>query len=314
MELRMAKIKDSVFDIFGQAVKLYFTNFGSFFKYMAFPVFGQILGIILTLLASFFYAQNLPKWIVQGGLFDNFSMIFLVLFLITLPGLLIFAKAFWDYLVAYGAVNSMVENMLKSGKVYDFPAHTELITRRTASFVGVWLLLGLFAIVGIFPLFWVIAGILFVYFILVFQVFTFEPQKNPIECFQKSATIIKGNFARTLGLMALLGGLTYWILPEAIKLFFNFVNIIGFFAIPIDVWAQQLPINEINKMLIQTPVAYQITSLWIAKFIVAGSLGYIITCMTLPLRSICWALWYKNLNKAEAKIDKKFLARAEGKD
>lgn len=307
----MSKIKDSVWSIFAQGVQLYFTNFGSFFKYMAFPVFGQILGMIFVLLASFFYAQNLPKWIVQGGLFDNFSMIFLVLFIITLPGLLIFAKAFWDYLVAYGAVNSMVENMLKSGKVYDFPAHTGVITRRTASFVGLWMLFGLFTIVGMFPLFWVIAGILFVYFVLIFQVFTFEPQKSPVDCFVKSAIIIRGNFARTLGLMTLLGLLTYWILPDLIKFFFAFVNIVSFLAIPLDVWANQLPIGEINKMLLQTPMAYQITSLFIAKSIVTMSLGYIVICFTLPLRSICWALWYKNLNKGEVKLDKKILDRAQ---
>lgn len=307
----MAKIKDSVWGVFTQGVQLYFTNFGSFFKYLAFPVFGQILGIILTLLASFWYGQSLPKWIVQGGLFDNFSMIFLVLFIISLPGLLIFAKAFWDYLVAYGAVNSMVDNMLKSGKVYDFPAHTAVITRRTGAFVGLWFLFGLFTIVGLFPLFWVLAGILFVYFVLIFQVFTFEPQKSPIECFVKSASIIKGNFARTLGLMALVGILTYSILPGLVKFIFEFVNIIGFLAIPLDVWANQLPIDNINKMLLQSPMAYQITSLWIAKSIVASSLGYIVICFTLPLRSICWALWYKNLNKGEVKLDKKILDRAE---
>lgn len=310
----MAKIKDSVWAVFSQSVKLYFTNFGSFFKYMAFPVFGQIFGIILTLLASYFYAANLPKWIAVEGVLDNFSMIFLILLLITLPGLLIFAKALWDYLVAYGAINSMVDNMLKSGKVYDFPAHTELITRRTPSFVGLWLLLGLFTIVGMFPLFWVIGVILFVYFVLIFQVFTFEPQKSPFECFAKSMTIIKGNFARTLGLMALVGALTYWILPDLIKTLFDLINIIGFLAIPLDIWANQLPIAEINKMLLQTPTAYQITSLLIAKSIVTMSLGYIVICFTLPLRSICWALWYKNLNKAEVKLDKKILSRAEKSD
>ena len=307
----MAKVKNSVWGIFSQGVQLYFTNFGSFFKYMAFPVFGQIFGISLTLFASYFYAANLPKWIVQGGIFDNFSMIFLILFLITLPGLLIFAKAFWDYLVAYGAVNSMVDNMLKSGKVYDFPAHTELITRRTSGFVGLWLLFGLFTIVGMFPLFWILAGILFVYFVLIFQVFTFEPDKSPFECFQKSTTIINGNFARTLGLMTLLGILCYWVLPDLIKFLFDFVNIIGFLAIPIDIWANQLPINEINKMLLQTPVAYQITSLLIAKAVVGASLGYIVICLTLPLRSICWALWYRSLNKGEVKLDKRILDRAE---
>lgn len=310
----MAKIKDSVWSIFYQGIKLYFINFGSFFKYMAFPVFGQISGIILTFLASYLYSVNLPKWIVQGGIFDNFSMIFLVLIIIILPGLLIFAKAFWDYLVAYGAVNSMVDNMLKSGKVYDFPAHTQLITRRMASYVGLWLLFGLFTIIASFPLFWVIAGILFVYFVLIFQVFTFEPDKSPIGCFQKSTAIIKGNFARTLGLMILVGALTYWILPDGIKFLFDFVNFIGVLAVPIDVWAKQLPIEQMNQLLLKTPTAYQLTSLLIAKSIVSFSLGYIVICLTLPLRSICWALWYKNLNKGEVKLDKKILDRAEAKD
>lgn len=306
----MARIKDSVWAIFVQGTQLYFTNFGSFFKYMAFPVFGQIIGAILILLASFFYTANLPKIIVPGGIFDNYSMVFFVLFLITLPGLIILIKAFCDYLVAYGAINSMVDNMLKSGRVYDFYAHTELITRRTAGFASLWMLLAIFGLIGSFPLFWVIAGILFVYFILVFQVFTFEPDKTPFGCFKKSMLIIKGNFARTLWLMILLGALTYWLLPNLIELLFNLANIIGFLAIPLDSWASQLPINEINKLLLKTPTAYQITSLFIAKSVISFSLSYIVTCITLPLRSICWTLWYKNLNKAESKLDKKILDRA----
>lgn len=307
----MAKVKDSVWSVFWQGIKLYFTNFGSFFKYMAFPVFGQVLGVILTMAPAFWYAQNLPKWIIKGGIFDNFSMIFLVLILIILPGLLVFAKAFWDYLVAYGAINSMLDNMVKSGRVYDFAAHNEVITRRTTGFVGLWILFGIFTTIGAFPLFWVVAFILFVYFVLIFQVFAFEPDKSPVGCFQKSVDIIKGNFARTLGLMILLGLFTYCFLPELIKFFFDFVNVVGFFAIPVDIWAQQFPIEGINQMLLNSPTAYQLTSLWIAKSIVSSSIGYIVIGFTLPLRSICWGLWYKNLNKAEMKLDKKILDRAE---
>ena len=310
----MAKIKDSVWAIFGQSMKLYFTNFGSFFKYMSFPVFGQILGIILILLASFFYTQNLPKLIVDGGIFDNFTMIFAVLFIVTLPGLIILVKAFWDDLVAYGAINSMIDNMLKSGKVYDFPAHTAVITRRSASFGTLWLLLAIFGLIGSFPLFWVIAGILFVYFILVFQVFTFEPDKSPIACFAKSATIIKGHFARTLGLAMLIGGISYWLIPDLIQYGLDFLKITGFLAIPLDSWAQQFPINQINQLLKGFPGNYQLTSLMIAQSVVSFFISYIITCMTLPMRSICWALWYKNLNKGEVKLDKKILDRAERKD
>jgi hypothetical protein len=307
----MSKIKNSVWGVFSQGVKLYFTNFGSFFRYLAFPVFGQVIGAILVLLASYFYAQNLPKLIVEGGIFDNFSMIFLVLFIVTLPGLVMLVKAFCDYLVAYGAINSMVDNMLKSGRVYDFHAHTELITRRAGKYASLWLSLGFLAMVGAFPLFWVIAGILFVYFVLIFQVFTFEPDKSVFGCFEKSMTLIKGNFLRTVGLMSLLGILTYWLLPDLVEALFNLLNVIGFLAIPLDSWASQLPIVEINKLLLQTPTAYQITSLWIAKGVVCFSLSYVVTSLTLPLRSICWALWYKSLNKGEVKLDKRILERAE---
>jgi len=310
----MAKIKDSVWAIFAQGIKLYFTNLGSFFKYLAFPVLGQIVGIILILGASFFYAANLPKYITEGGILDNFSMILLVFLIIIAPGILILVKAFWDYLVAYGAINSMVDNLLKSGRVYDFPAHTEVITRRSASFASLWVLIAILSVIGIFPLFWVIAGILFIYFILIFQVFTFEPDKSAFGCFKKSLMIIKGNFARTVGLMALVGALSYWIIPDLIKYVFNLLNIITFLAIPLDSWASQLPIDEINKMILKTPVAYQITSLLVAKSVVGFFLTYIVTCFTLPMRSICWTLWYKNLNKAEMQLDKKILDRAGAKD
>ena len=46
----------------------------------------------------------------------------------------------------------MLENMLRSGKVYDFDAHTELIKRRALSFIGLWMLFGIFSLVAICPL------------------------------------------------------------------------------------------------------------------------------------------------------------------
>ena len=307
----MTKIKNSVWGVFAEGIKLYSKNFSKFFKYLAFPVFGQILGMILMLFASFLYVENLPKLLVMGGFFNNFTAIFFILILLILPGFFIFTKALWDFLVAYGAINSMAESMTKTGKLYDFSAHTELITRRTPGFVGLWLLIGLLGIIGSFPLLWVIAMISFVYFVLVFQVFTLEPDKSPVDCFKKSFSIIKGNFWRTLGLMFLLWITTYIILPEAIKFLLNLGNILAFLAIPLDDWARQLPIAEFNQLLLTTPMAYQITSIWVANTIVIGFAGYIVICLTLPLRSICWTLWYKSLNKGEVKLDKRILDRAE---
>lgn len=310
----MAKAANSVLGVFWQGTKLYFLNSISFLKYLAFPVFGQILGIVLILFASYLYSCCLKNLIVPGGIFDNFLVIFFVLILVTLPGLFILIKAFWEYLVAYGAINSMVENMLKSGKVYDFHAHTEVITRRSASFGTLWLLLAILGLIGSFPLFWVISGILAVYFILIFQVFVYEPDKSPIGCFKKSMAIIKGNFARTVGLIALLGVFTYWLIPDGIRYLFVLSNITSVLAIPFDFITQKLPINEMNIMFRQFHLPYQVTSLIMAKAMVETLLGYALTCLTLPWRSISCALWYKNLNKGEAKLDKKILERAEKKD
>lgn len=310
----MAKIKDNVWGIFCQGTKLYFTNFGSFFKYMAFPTFGQVLGIVLILITTSFYSANIQKWIIPGGILDNFMLIFLILFLLTLPGLFILIKAFCDYLVAYGSVNSMLDNMLKSGRVYDFHAHTELVARRSSAFASIWLIWALFGLIGSFPLFWVIFGILSVYFMLVFQVFTFEPDKSALGCFKKSVNLIKGNFTRTLGLMAILGVLTYWLMPNLIQYLFDVLKLTDIFAIPLDSWTKQLPIEQINLLLAKSPTAYQITSLWIAKVLIGALVNYIVTCITLPWRSICSALWYKNLNKGEIKLEKKILDRAEAKD
>lgn len=87
---------------------------------------------------NLFYTQNLPPLIEKFSALDNFNVLILLSILITLPGLAIFCKSFWEYLVAYGAVNSMYENMQKSGRVYDFDAHTELIKRRAIPFIGLW--------------------------------------------------------------------------------------------------------------------------------------------------------------------------------
>ena len=126
----MAKKTKTPLGIFTESIGLYFSNFNKFLQYMSFPVLGQIAGLLLVFLITFIYTKNLPALILKFPVLDNFNTLILISILLTLPGLIIFVKAFWEYLVAYGAVNSMLDNMLKSGKVYDFNAHTELIKRR----------------------------------------------------------------------------------------------------------------------------------------------------------------------------------------
>ena len=142
----MAKKTKTIFGIFTESIGLYFSNFDKFIKYMTFPVLGQIAGLALIFGITYLYTANLPKLLAKYPNLDNLNTLIVLSVLITLPGLAIFMKAFWEYLVAYGAINSMYDNMQKSGRVYDFEAHTELIKRRSVSVVGLWLMLGIFTV------------------------------------------------------------------------------------------------------------------------------------------------------------------------
>lgn len=283
--------KQGVLNIFFKSVTIYFQNFTSFFKYMAFPVFGQIAGIVWILAISFCYINYLPELMGKSSIMSNFSVILAVFLLITLPGLFVTLKAFWDYLVAYGAINSMLDGLIKSGRLYDFPAHNEVVTRKSAKFIAIWLLISIMSIIAIIPIFWIFGIIFFIYFILVFQIFIFEPEESVFGCFKRSLEIIKGNWGKTFLLAILIGIFTNWFLPFVVNKTLELLSIIKFLAIPVDGITTFLPIKEINDSL---SIQNRLTSLEISTAIVSGFSTFIITGLTLPMRSICWGLWYKN--------------------
>ena len=292
----MTKQNKTPLGIFAESIGLYFSNFDKFVQYMSFPVLGQIAGLGLVLLITFFYTQNLPNLIEKYPALNNFNALILLSIIITLPGLAIFIKAFWDYLIAYGAINSMLDNMLKSGRVYDFDAHTELVKRRSVPFVGLWFLFGIFSILAICPLFWVVCGILAIYFVLVFQIFTFEPELSPAGCVKRSLNLIKGHFASTFMLMAFVGLLTYLFIPQIVIKLFDIGNINNFFANLIMPIVSQLP--DLNLQMYGLP---EISKENIALFKIKTFVAQILIQYTLPLRSILWSMWYRELAKADFK-------------
>ena len=324
----MAKKNKTPLNVFTESIGLYFSNFDKFIKYMSFPVLGQIAGLGLVFLITFFYTQHLPSLIQKYALFNDFNVLILISILITLPGLAIFVKAFWEYLIAYGAVNSMYENMSKSGKVYDFDAHTELIKRRTMPFIGLWFLFGIFSLIAICPLFWVICAILAVYFVLVFQVFTFEPELSPLGCVKRSMVLIKGHFASTFMLLMFAGILTYIFIPQVIIKLFEITRIEELFVNMLIPLLNQFPELDFSQYGLGI-----ISKTEIAVFTIQTFVAQILIQYTLPLRSILWAIWYKELacgtksqrpseklmeasrkKYSKKKIDKNILKRAAEKD
>ena len=294
----MTKKQKSIFSIFTESLGLYFSNFDKFVKYMTFPVLGQIVGLVIVFFTTYLYSINMPNLINKHPDLNNMGTLVAISVLIALPGLAIFCKAFWEYLVAYGAINSMFENMVKSGKVYDFAAHNELIKRRALAFIGLWFLFGIFSLVAICPFFWVICGIFVVYFVLVFQVFTFEPELSPLGCVKKSLLLVKGHFRSTFILLALVGGLTYYLIPQIVISACDGIGISTGLSNAIMPFVNLLP--EINLE------QYGVKSILhsdMALFTIQTVIAQIFIQYTLPIRSILWSNWYKELNGAIPQIE-----------
>ena len=287
----MAKKENTPFGILVESIGLYFSNFDKFLKYMTFPVLGQIAGLILVFFKTYFYTINMPKLIDKFPNLNNLSTLIVISIIISLPGLAIFCKAFWEYLVAYGAVNSMLENMLRSGKVYDFDAHTELIKRRSIPFIGLWLRFGIFSLIAVCPLMWIICAVFAIYFVLVFQVFTFEPELSPMGCVKKSLMLVKGHFGSTLMLFAFIGVITYMLIPQIIVKGFDAVGLNIAFSNAIMPFVKLLPELDFSQYGLGS-----ITHFDMALFTIQTTVAQILIQYTLPLRSILWSMWYKELN------------------
>ncbi|MBR1942617.1 hypothetical protein IJ843_02645 [bacterium] len=305
----MVQSNKTVITVFTEAFGIYAKHLPTFLKYMSFPVFGQFAGLALSLI--------LPLWLapVIVAVIGDEKLAFAITMLLSLPGIILFTKAFWEYLVAYVSVCSMAENTVKSGRIYDINAHKKVATmsKRVGSFVTLWLLFGVFTIVAILPPMWFFAAIIFVFISLIFQVFTFEKNLSAAECFKKSFMLVKTNFGGTLLLLLIVGISSYFLLPKAIEIILGILQITKLFTMVLDpVISSYLPIEQWNLALAALNISDMITSLEISKMIISSAISCLVIYFTLPLRSICFTLWYKQLSVNEIKSkSKKKKAKSE---
>ena len=214
--------------------------------------------------------------------------------LIAVPGLLIFMKAFWDFLVAYVALNSMTEGALSTGKVYDFRSHNAVATTRVFNFIILVCAVGILSSLAS-SIFFIIPGfVLWIYFILVYQVFTFEPENSLQECFKKSFILVRGNWFRTFIILFILTFFSIYIITEGTTVIFDYLNISENIINSINMLTNRIPLDSINNTLAYfgKPI---ITPDLISKSIFFTILLSVVSGLTLPIRSICWTLWYMNL-------------------
>lgn len=283
--------------IFGNGLKLYFLNFEKFFKYLAFPVFGQIIGITLIFAASYIFTLHVSTLTTKSPIFDNIPLVFFILALLTLPGFFIFCKAFWDYLIAMAALNSMASTLLEGSKLEDLGMHAELIKRRSGSYILFLLLISLIYLVLSFPILWGLLAVVFVYMALCFQVFALEEEKSAFAAIKSGINHVKFNFLKTAILLIILGVFTYWLIPGLICWGFNTGNLTGFFSYPVEQYIKLLPINDFNNLLAESHIPYTLKSYTISQEIVLLVVSFAVTAFALPLRCICCTELYKEINK-----------------
>ncbi len=272
--------------IFFEGLKIFCLNIHKFLLYMAFPVLGQLLGLYMVFGITYWFSQNYQDLIVKYPALSEMSTMLICTIIAVIPGLVIFTKAFWDYLVAYVALNSMTEGYLNTGKVYDFKSHNQVALKKTFSFISLWFLFGIFTFIAVIPIFWVLGLIFFIYFILIFQVFTFENGLSPVGYFRRSFELVKGQFARTLILATILTVFCFMLLASGVSVVFDYLNLTEKLSKVFELWAYTLPIDGLER--------FGITPALIGEQIVKDIVFMLAAGFTLPLRSICWTLWYNN--------------------
>ena len=293
----------SVWLIFFESIKIYALNIHKFMLYMAFPVLGQVIGLFMIFGLTYWFTQNMQDIAMKYPALNDMSAMVTLIVVSVLPGLLILVKAFWDYLVAFVGLNSMTEGYLNTGRVYDFKAHNSVVTKKTFSFIAIWFLISIMTILGIIPFFSIFLAVMFVYFIIVFQVFTFEDGLSPIGYFKRSFELIKGTFARTFLLASILTVFTYYILSSGLGVVFDALNWSSALEKVFEAWAFTMPIEVLEP--------YGITPAIVGTMLVKQLVFLLVVGFTLPIRSICWTLWYKELANADFPEVKKPKKRAK---
>ena len=119
---------------------------------------------------------------------------------------------------------------------------------------------------------------------------------------KRSLELIKGHFASTFMLMALVGALTYILIPQLMNLFCEYTRLSLLFENIVKPIIAEIPLTDFNNIL--TYLYLQSLKIEnIATFIVSSVIAQIFIQYTLPLRSILWSMWYKELNGGKLYIN-----------
>lgn len=294
----MARVKSdsslSVINVVFKGLKTYLYNLDIFTRYLSFPVLGTFLGTFLIFAVTYFYVNNYEKLQVSNPIFENPLVTFLLLLILTVPGFLIMIKAFIDYIVAFGAINSMC--VLGEKRIADVFDHNEIIKRRFAPYCVLLFVLSVIFGTLSFPLLLPILVIAMVFLSLAVQIFTLEENSSPFEAMGESFNLVKSRFWLVFFVMVFIFLISYLICPYLITWAISKTPILTILANPVEKFVSLLPITEMNVVLDELQISYKIDTILIAESIVNSSIMTIIIMYMLPFRCACCVELYKGLS------------------
>ena len=211
----------------------------------------------------------------------------------------------------------MTYGAITTGKVYDIPSHKAVATQRLWHFIGLLMLVGILCSLATSRFFIIPGFVLWIYFILVYQVFTFEQDGQLQDNFKRSFVLIKGSWFRTFILMCVLTFFSIFIITEGITVVFDYLNLSEKIYSCFTMYTNMIPLDFVNQILVHLKMPL-ITPHLIAQWVWFCIISFVVTGMTLPIRSICWTLWYLSLTdkqpqtvKPQTKKQKRGRKRAE---
>ena len=295
----MARVKSkseiTVFSAVFTGLKTYLNNLDIFVRYLSFPILGTFLGAFLLFVINYYYVTNLEKLEALNPIFSNTAVIMTLLLVLTIPGFLIMIKAFVDYIIAYGAINSMC--VLPEKRIVNIQDHIAVIKQRFAPYCVLLIVLSIIFGTLSFPLLILILIIITVFLALTVQVFTLEENVSPFEAIARSCQLVKTRFWLVFWVLVIIFIISYIICPYLITWAIAKTPLISILANPVEKYISLLPVTDINNTLAEFQVPYKFDTILIAESIVNMCISTIVIMYMLPFRCACCVELYKGLSK-----------------
>lgn len=287
-----------VFKIFFKSIKTYFVYLDQTSKALLFPLLGQLLSVIAMFALAYLFNTNFDT--IQKTLpFLNSEVNILVFLIIVFsPFVIIFAKAFYDYIILFSSLNLVyyTHSYKKKVKNVDFNSYNNSIQRRLFNYIVLMII--------IIP-----SMIIAPFMCLAYQIFAMESDVSPWNAIKRSFSMVKSNFIPSLIMLVLCYVVTYKFLPDLFIWFSRKISLYYFMVSWGEKFASLLPFssitNQVDLGILNDVINEMFSPIKIAKDMASSIISFLVVGFTLPFRCCCFTELYRIFDSKKIKENSK---------